>query len=375
MDSSEGLRALLDRCTARLSIPGESGTGFFVATGLILTCAHVVGNVQSDEISVTVEWGDHRGTAKIDRLYPAPYPDLALLKLENTPSTRPCVFLHEAVRTDDHLYSYGYPKLYSHGDPSTFVAEGMSGGSSRLIKFTFGEVKEGFSGAPLLNRRTGGVCGVMKLTRGENTLMGGRVVPTSVVLECFPELVALQKEFHQKDSRWYNCLSQQQHREQIDAVKFIIMKVSELKSVHNMLSEVEVALAPLGKEISWFKHTKLRRQQIDDIESESGRVWRRIEDLRRFAEQKMTYLLEEEEPLVVGNDSIISGPPWIKELLNLQMAFEEGLKVRDIRQMIEISDDLLSRCRRHLQMIDNRLLLAVNQLNRLSDQTLGELGL
>src|SRR5437870_4057273 len=146
MDSSEKLFALLQGCTVRLSILGESGTGFFVAPGFILTCAHVVGNVQSDGVSVTVEWERQTYTEKILRLLPEPYPDLALLKLEKAPSTHPCVFLHEAVQTHDNLYSYSYPKLYPHGDPSTFVVEGMSD-SPRLIKFKLGDIRQGFSGA------------------------------------------------------------------------------------------------------------------------------------------------------------------------------------------------------------------------------------
>ena len=259
MDNTEELIALLQQCTAQISIPGESGTGFFVAPGLILTCAHVVGNIKSDRISVTIQWRDYKDIAKILYLLPAPYPDLALLELENTPSTHPCVFLHEEVRTNDNLYSYGYPKLYS-GDPSTFVVEGVSD-SPRLIKFKLGQVREGFSGAPVLNQRTGGVCGVMKLTLGENTLIGGRAVPTSIVLDRFPELVALQRAFHLKDNRWKDYCSPQQHHEQINAFNYLIKKVNELKSVHNILHEIEIALAPLRMRISMLKNKKICRDK------------------------------------------------------------------------------------------------------------------
>jgi hypothetical protein len=241
MDSSEELIALLKRCTARLSIPGESGTGFFVAPGLILTCAHVVGNVQSDRISVTVQWEGETYTAKILRLLPDPYPDLALLKLENAPLAHPCVFLHEAVRTDDNLYSFGYPKPRHNIDPSTFVFEGWEGDSPRLMKFKLGEARQGFSGAPLLNRRTGTVCGVMELTRGESTLMGGRGVPTSVVLEQFEELVALQKEFHDKDRHWYDLLPESEVKKfSWQELRAICSKITEermLSTVREKYSE------------------------------------------------------------------------------------------------------------------------------------------
>lgn len=47
---------LLRRCTARVSIRGKPGhgSGFFVASGLLLTCAHVVRSAQSPSNEVQV---------------------------------------------------------------------------------------------------------------------------------------------------------------------------------------------------------------------------------------------------------------------------------------------------------------------------------
>ncbi len=205
MDSSDELISLLERSTMRLSTPSTSGTGFFVAPGLILTCAQIVGDRQSNQTTVTVEWENQTYHAKILRVLPS-YPDLALLKLENAPSTHPCVLLHEAVQVRDEVYSYGYTKDYPHGDPASFVFEGMTGGPEKLLTFKSGRAIEGFSGTPLFNLRTGCVCGVLSITRGQNTLIGVRGIPTSVVLEQFKELVTLQKEFHSKDRQWYDLL-------------------------------------------------------------------------------------------------------------------------------------------------------------------------
>lgn len=214
MHSSEQLIALLKRCTVRLSTSKESGTGFFVAPGLILTCAHVVGNVASDKISVTAQWEERMYPARIARLVPDPYPDLALLTLENAPPSHPCVLLHqEEAWIDDDLYGYGYSDLYPNGEPSSFKFEGTTGTPSILMKFKSGEVRQGLSGGPLLNRRTGGVCGVMKLTRGASSLMGGRGIPVATIFEQFPELVSLQQDFHRRDSRWYDFLTSDQRQE------------------------------------------------------------------------------------------------------------------------------------------------------------------
>ncbi len=169
--------------------------------------------------------------------------------------------------------------------------------------------------------------------------------------------------------------------EQIDAVKRIInvldelgqeqKKVSELKSVHNMLHEVEVALAPLTR---WFSFSKRKEVQvmpdIDYIENEWREVWRKIGALRYFAEQKMTYL--EERRLKVGNDSM-SGPLWIVELLNAQNDFDASLEERNIQGMGDALDDLLHKCRTHLQWINGRLLMAVDQVDQLSDKILRSL--
>ena len=52
----ERLLELLRWCSVKLVVPGGHGTGFFVAPGMILTCAHVVEAVQKGTGSVTVSW-------------------------------------------------------------------------------------------------------------------------------------------------------------------------------------------------------------------------------------------------------------------------------------------------------------------------------
>ena len=48
------LYELLRQCTVRVSVPKKirHGTGFFVAPGMILTCAHVVKDAQPNEVEV-----------------------------------------------------------------------------------------------------------------------------------------------------------------------------------------------------------------------------------------------------------------------------------------------------------------------------------
>lgn len=259
MDGMEQLLSLLRSCTVQISGAGERGTGFFVAPSLILTCAHVVENAQRRQSAVAVAWEEQSYTAQIEHFLAKPYPDLALLRAENLPP-HPCVFLHEEVNVDDDLSSYGYTDTYPDGEPATFVFEGPTGKSQVLLKFKFGEVRAGLSGGPLLNRRTGGVCGVVKRTRGVDTAMGGRAIPVSVITQRFPEVVAHQKEFPQQNKRWYECLTLQQRQllglasteEPTDAIKVFYSYASEDENLARELQKQLITLKRQNLITEWY---------------------------------------------------------------------------------------------------------------------------
>ncbi len=201
------LENLLVICTVRLSISGGHGSGFFVAPGLILTCRHVVKDMGDRPIPViwTSQHQNHRAVVK--QLPTEPDVDLALLAVQEPIPDHPCVYLGGAVQSGDRLYAYGYPKDSPEGSPATFETEGITGGTP-FIKFKAGQVHPGLSGAPLLNWRTGMVCGVVKFTHDRNSALGGGAVPIASALEHFPELVALQQQVHQYDPQWIQRIQQ-----------------------------------------------------------------------------------------------------------------------------------------------------------------------
>ncbi len=189
----ESLYELLRQCTARVSLLGKPGhgTGFFVAPGLLLTCAHVVKSAQSPSDEVQVFWNRHSyGVLSATIVLDA---DLALLRVDL--AGHPCVWFTKEALPFDSLYSYGYPDTNPAGDPATFLLEGKAG-----------QVRPGQSGAPLLNINSGYVCGIVQLTRGRASDLGGRAIPTSRVFQVFPELEALQRQYHRVDQQWMNCL-------------------------------------------------------------------------------------------------------------------------------------------------------------------------
>src|SRR5205823_2232299 len=101
------------------------------------------------------------------------YPDLALLSTKR--QDLPCVYLNDTVGSQERLFSYGYIQDYAGGEEAEFTYEGESWIDSkrRLLKFREGQVTYGLSGGPLLNLRTGGVCGIVQKTRSSKSDMGG----------------------------------------------------------------------------------------------------------------------------------------------------------------------------------------------------------
>jgi len=63
------------------------------------------------------------------------------------------------------------------------------------------------SGAPLLNRRMGKVCGIVKFTRDRSIDLGGGAVPTSVIVTELGKLKQLQRTFHKRDRRWQQLIA------------------------------------------------------------------------------------------------------------------------------------------------------------------------
>ncbi len=60
--------------------------------------------------------------------------------------------------------SIAYNPYSVNNRPATFHCEGFTGDEPGLIKFALRQVRPGMSGAPLLNQRTGKVCGIVKFT-------------------------------------------------------------------------------------------------------------------------------------------------------------------------------------------------------------------
>ena len=194
---------LLEQCTLRVSVPGGHGTGFFVAPQLILTCAHVVKSANPEKINVFWPYKNQQYIASIENIPLEKHLDLALLKLNPPDRDHPCVnFDLSSPELSDDLFIYGYPEDYPEGEAATFKYEGESiKNNSLLYKLKEGQAKSGTSGSPLLNQRTGKVCGILNLSRNPSMDLGGRAVPVSIIFAQFPALAELNQRFHQNNSK------------------------------------------------------------------------------------------------------------------------------------------------------------------------------
>jgi DNA polymerase III delta prime subunit len=194
---------LLQDCTVKIPTSGQGwGTGFFVAPGQLLTCAHVVQAQATQPISLE-RGGQLWGTAQVETLLPAPF-DLALLHLETAQTDDyPCVRLEAGAAPQQPLYLYGYSDTMPEGESVQGDCEGTATQQGvEFIKFKLARVRPGISGSPVLNLKTGGVCGLVRQTLDRSELVGGLALPTAQILTCFPQLAAANQAFHGTDARW-----------------------------------------------------------------------------------------------------------------------------------------------------------------------------
>ena len=204
-DATVSIRVLNSEGTDFSSI----GTGFFVAPNLVITCAHVINNLDSSAIEVYDQRTDKKYLSVIKYIDENQDADVALLSIDNSVEEHCCVYLDNSQPViHDNLYSYGYPNNdYRNGDSTTFLYEGESYQSNVLVyKLKIGEVDSGASGSPVLNLRTGGVSCMIRSSRELGTDMGARAVPSSIILDRVPNLRIAHNKYHFYNRTWREYL-------------------------------------------------------------------------------------------------------------------------------------------------------------------------
>lgn len=170
------------------------GTGFLVAPGEVLTCAHVVHDGRPTTVA-TASGTVHDAEPITELLAPDdpaatfyPQPDAAVLRLVDPPDGHPCVRLEAAdPALGDPLQITAYtmgeytPDEVERSGATLHLETLFEMEGSRIYKLREGQVIGGFSGGPLLNLRTGGVCAVIDSSRPASTDLGGFGVPVAAI--------------------------------------------------------------------------------------------------------------------------------------------------------------------------------------------------
>ena len=257
---AQSLYDLLTTRTVRITSKSGQGTGFFVAPGLILTCAHVVDGALIPPSLIEILW---QGQTSPATLYASPKTnnlDLALLQVNI--SHHPCVLLHAGAEPFSKLYSYGYPDIKPQGASTTFDSEGWIGTQQELLRLKEGQVRPGMSGSPVLNSATGCICGIVQSTRDRAIALGGEAIMTKVILREFPELEEKQKLFHSQDKSWYDAMTVDQLAESAiedflslsstsDAIEIFYSYVDEDKDMATQLQKHLILLQRQGLITDW----------------------------------------------------------------------------------------------------------------------------
>ncbi|MEA2274270.1 MAG: hypothetical protein QOI98_2978 [Solirubrobacteraceae bacterium] len=202
----------LPACCVRVDVGGShAGSGFFVSPGIVVTCYHVLrlGDLSSDEaaakISVVSPVGGSYEVLDAREWSPTDEDDLAILRVEPADG-HALVLLDTGLRARDELHTFGFPEGYPRGAPAMLVAEGWME-ADRWLKVAHGQVRRGMSGSPVLNIRTGAVCGILKRSSDISQALGGYAVSVRRLFNLSPTLSSGNFRHHTTYRRnWFDLL-------------------------------------------------------------------------------------------------------------------------------------------------------------------------
>ena len=199
--SRASLEVTLAECTLRIDVGSEPvATGFFVAPGVVATTL-----LQPDEPALAVWHGQ-------------PYPlrplredhDRRVALLQTDVSGHPCALLLGAVRPSDPLLVFSYTSRWPLGETTLLEAEGVTGGALPRLAVRGGPIVLGMGGAPVLNSRTGHVCGMVLSTNDAERARGGTLVRADDILALDPSVREANERFHAHSRGWLEQLAPDQ---------------------------------------------------------------------------------------------------------------------------------------------------------------------
>lgn len=177
-----------------------AGTGFILSEDMVLTCAHVVESAQSapgKDIRIRHHLNRRLQIAKVSTKMwrPSDGDDIAVLELsESLPVGTRFLFLGSSIDCDGHRFrTFGYPDL---GTVEGVTAEGTIVGRTHdlagkvLLEIDSSRIRKGHSGAPVLDKETDKVIGMVKAVYhpDQTTKMrdAALAIPYETIISIFP---------------------------------------------------------------------------------------------------------------------------------------------------------------------------------------------
>ncbi|MFF4268618.1 trypsin-like peptidase domain-containing protein [Streptomyces sp. NPDC001536] len=188
---------------ARVECAGKViGSGFLVAPGTVLTCAHVA----LDRDTLTVSFPQRPGSPAVPARVvahgdwaggPADPGDLAVLELAEEVTIAPAALAPaDTAHGDRKLVAYGFPAGWDEGALAEYRTTGpvLVGGEWIQLEAWSGygqPLVAGFSGAAVTLVETGEVVGMVTAAAGAKGILSGRMMPTDVIERHWPGLAGL----------------------------------------------------------------------------------------------------------------------------------------------------------------------------------------
>ncbi len=162
------------------------GTGFFITPHIVCTAKHVIRDIEYKE-QIVVSWNE--SILKIKNYRISDKYDIAFLEIDETYSYNWLLFDYFDTKTVNDKYAvYGFTNEYfEYGEPIILEYSGQHKDDSNnpLLTFKGDKISKGLSGSAILNLNSGLVVGVMRLSRDTESSLGGRGIPTNIVLNEF----------------------------------------------------------------------------------------------------------------------------------------------------------------------------------------------
>jgi hypothetical protein len=343
------LDQLLKASTVRVSTAGKAyeGMGFFFAPGLALTSAHVVQQAEGELVQVFLPGEQHAVPAEVKYRFPEEV-GLVILQVQTTESV-PCAYLDADIKPGDQGYTFGCTGTSRKVHRVMLECEGMMGSAIGISHLAGRSKHLQLNGSPILNQRTGKVCGIVH-TPTKNSGYRGEAVPMGVIFSEFPALSILQKEYHCQDNRWTTLLHPDlealnadwsyynkgwiRREQSIRAMLFLLRTASQwaligarMRHVFPWRSIISLIKATfrgtLGTEIQRQYHqiTRQLTSTIDPHSTSQARALHRLDAQSWVVSSLMEMLITPEQDYASSSRLL-----WMLEILQEQRVYVQTLK-------------------------------------------------